>query len=86
MKTKEEWNWEYTKICANDPAVHGQLLPNPQNMAFIKLVQLDAFKAGEEHATKIDQHFHFPMQDKPINAPSAKAILADAKERKELPE
>ena len=51
----------------------------------IEQIQLDAFKAGEEHAAKIDQHFHFPMQDKPINAPSAKAILADAKERKELP-
>lgn len=34
MKTAEDWNWEHTKICANDPAVHGQLLPAPQMVKF----------------------------------------------------
>ena len=44
----------------------------------VKSIQLDAFKAGIRYAARIDQHHHFPMQDTPINAPSAKAILAAA--------
>ena len=54
MKTAEEWNWEYTKICASDPAVHGQLLPNPQNIAFIKQIQLDAMKEGMRKAAQTE--------------------------------
>lgn len=48
MKTAEDWNWEYTKICANNPSVHGQLLPNPQNIAFIKQIQLDALRSAAQ--------------------------------------
>lgn len=46
MKTAEEWNSVYSKICFNDPAVHGQLLPNSQNIEFINQVQLDALTTG----------------------------------------
>lgn len=42
MKTAEQWNEEYRLICANDPAVHGQLLPNPQNIAFLRRVMRDS--------------------------------------------
>lgn len=48
MKTAQDWNWEHTKICANDPAVHGQLLPTPQMVKFITRVQLDAKESGIE--------------------------------------
>ena len=49
LKTAGQWNWEYTQICANDPAVHGQLLPNPQNMKFINAIQCDALRwAGRQ--------------------------------------
>ena len=41
MKTAEEWNIIYSGICFNDKAVSGQLLPNPQNVKFIKSVQDD---------------------------------------------
>ena len=46
--TAEQWNEEYMQICANDPAVHGQLLPNPQNIAFIQRV----IDAAEAHARR----------------------------------
>lgn len=42
MKTAEEWDWYHTNICANNPAVHGQLLPTPQMVEFIKQIQADA--------------------------------------------
>ena len=41
MKTAEKWNIIYRTICFNDKAVSGQLLPNPQNVKFIKSVQDD---------------------------------------------
>ena len=44
LKSKEQWNAEYTALCFNDPAVSGQLLPAPQNMDFIKAVQRDAIE------------------------------------------
>jgi len=53
MKTAKQWNEEYSRICFNDPAVHGQLLPNPQNIAFIEQVLLDAYKAGLTKAAEI---------------------------------
>ena len=53
MKKAEEWNLEYTTICANDPAVHGQLLPNPQNIAFIKRIQEDALRQAARLAEKV---------------------------------
>lgn len=48
MKTLEELNWIHTCMCANDPAVHGQLLPAPKMMAFIELVQKDASLSAYE--------------------------------------
>ena len=54
MRTAEEWNWEHTKICANDPAVHGQLLPTPQMVRFLKSVQADALRAAAERCRKHD--------------------------------
>jgi hypothetical protein len=48
IKTASQWNWEYTQICASDPAVHGQLLPNPQNMKFINAIQRDALRWAAE--------------------------------------
>ena len=53
MKTAEELNLEYTWICANDPAVHGQLLPNPQNIRFIQSVLLEGMKEGMRRAAKM---------------------------------
>ncbi len=53
MKTAEEWNWLHTTICANNPAVHGQLLPAPQMVAFIEGVQLEAWKQGMTDAVEI---------------------------------
>ena len=51
--TAEEWNAEYTLVCANDPAVHGQLLPNPKNVAFLKRVLADGRNQGMSEAAKI---------------------------------
>jgi hypothetical protein len=48
MKTPEQWNWEHTQICANDLAVHGQLLPTPQMVKFITRVQTDALLHAAE--------------------------------------
>lgn len=42
MKSAKEWNWEHTNICANDPAVSGQMLPNPQMLRLIERIQADA--------------------------------------------
>lgn len=42
LKSASDWNWEYTQVCASDPAVHGQLLPSPQNVKFINAIQRDA--------------------------------------------
>jgi hypothetical protein len=53
MKTPEKWNDEYRDLCANNPVVHGQLLPNPQNIAFIQQIQRDAWNAGVEAAVEI---------------------------------
>lgn len=47
MKRAEDWNLEYTIICANCPTVHGQLLPNPQNIEFIRRVQNDALLTAQ---------------------------------------
>ena len=44
MKTKQQWNAEYTALCFNSPYVSGQLLPAPQNMEFIESVQRDAIE------------------------------------------
>lgn len=49
MKTAEEWNYEHTRICMNDPAVHGQLLPAPQMMKFIRRVQIDALRHAAQN-------------------------------------
>jgi hypothetical protein len=55
MKTPQDWNWEHTQICANDPAVHGQLLPTPQMVKFLTRVQADARCDGMEAAIDIYQ-------------------------------
>lgn len=47
MKTADYWNTVYTGICVNDPAVSGQLLPSPQNIEFIRQVQLDAIASHQ---------------------------------------
>jgi hypothetical protein len=44
MRTPEEWNLEYGRICFNDPAVHGQMLPAPQMMNFVQRIQADALR------------------------------------------
>lgn len=35
-------------MCANDPAVNGQGLPNPQNMKFVNAIQRDALRWASE--------------------------------------
>jgi hypothetical protein len=57
MKTCNEWNEEHTRICANDPAVHGQLLPNPQMIKFIAEVQQDAILFASQQVEKLGAHF-----------------------------
>lgn len=54
MKTAQDWNWEHTKICANDPAVHGQLLPTPKMVKFLESVQADALRHAAERCRKHD--------------------------------
>jgi hypothetical protein len=55
MKSASEWNDYHKQICFNDPAVHGQLLPNPQMVEFIQQIQLDAMKEGARRAATICQ-------------------------------
>lgn len=53
MKSASEWNDYHKQICFNDPAVHGQLLPNPQMVEFIKKIQTDAMKEGMRRAAEV---------------------------------
>ena len=75
MKTAEEWNWEHTQICANDPAVHGQLLPTPQMVSFIKRVQCDALW----HAAKNihDMSRGTKSDDRAVAIDEARDLIAD---------
>ena len=50
MKTAEQWNEEYKLICFNDPAVHGQILPNPQNIEFIRRVMKESADSARREA------------------------------------
>ena len=60
MKTAEEWNIIYSGICFNDKAVSGQLLPNPQNVKFIKSVQDDVRNEIKQLIDEMEE----PIQEK----------------------
>lgn len=49
MKPAEDWSWVHTCLCANDPVVSGQLLPQVKMVEFIKQIQKDA----TQHAVQI---------------------------------
>lgn len=59
----EEWNYEYMRICANDPAVSGQLLPNLQNIAFIQRVMDDAAAHARREALMVATKAYRPLGD-----------------------
>ena len=75
MKTSQEWNWEHTNICANDPAVHGQLLPPPQMVNFLKRVQADALR----HAAQLvhDMSRGTKSEDRAAAIDEARDLIAD---------
>lgn len=75
MKTAQEWAWEHTIICANDPAVYGQLLPTPQMVNFLKRVQADALR----HAAQLvhDMSRGTKSEDRAAAIDEARDLIAD---------
>lgn len=62
--TAEQWNEEYRRLCANDPAVHGQLLPNPQNVAFIQRVMDESAACARREALMVATKAYRPPNAK----------------------
>ncbi len=73
MKTAEEWASEYIGICANDPAVHGQMLPTPQMVVFIKRIQNNALW----HAAQSINNIETRSEDRALAIDEARDLVAE---------